>query len=128
MPSTLEVRPCPALSPPGLDGSRESLAAAARAVREALRRGLRLRLLHVWGLAVLAPEPFVRTESQRYWSEPIPREALTDCGTPRYPGFGQQVRLEGGVPRPRPESRGEQLRRLSDPAKAGAATRRFASA
>ncbi|MFI6471212.1 universal stress protein [Streptomyces sp. NPDC050516] len=32
----------------GLDGSRESVAAADWAAREALRRGLPLRLIHAW--------------------------------------------------------------------------------
>ncbi|MFE1285775.1 universal stress protein [Streptomyces sp. NPDC058751] len=61
----------------GLDGSRESRAAAEWAAREAKLRDLPLRLVHVWEPV---PEPMARAslldaDTQQHWSERIPREA-----------------------------------------------------
>jgi nucleotide-binding universal stress UspA family protein len=77
----------------GLDGSPESLAAADWAAREALRRGLPLRLLHAWILESTqhsdAPAPLIGTDPQRHWAERIPREAAAVLRR-RYP----DLRLE----------------------------------
>ncbi|MFI1016835.1 universal stress protein [Streptomyces sp. NPDC020965] len=59
----------------GLDGSRESLAAAEWAAREAKLRGLPLRLVNVWETVPLVQAPFLGGETQQHWSEQIPREA-----------------------------------------------------
>ncbi|GAA2251821.1 universal stress protein [Streptomyces amakusaensis] len=62
----------------GLDGSRESLAAAVWAAHEAKLRGLPLRLIHVRETTPLLQAPFIGGETQP-WPEPsaterIPRE------------------------------------------------------
>ncbi|MGP3948983.1 universal stress protein [Streptomyces sp. 7N604] len=69
----------------GLDGSRESLAAAAWAAREARRRGLPLRLVHAWEAQPYVTDPLVGPIAQRHWSERIPREAVAALRQ-QYPG------------------------------------------
>jgi len=68
----------------GLDGSRESLAAADWAAREALRRGLPLRLVHAYeGLAPDASD-LPELEAPRFWARRILRDAM-DRVNERYP-------------------------------------------
>ncbi|MFJ9898278.1 universal stress protein [Streptomyces sp. NPDC091280] len=68
----------------GLDGSRESLAAAEWAAREALRRGLPLRLVHAYeGLAPGACD-LPELEAPRFWAQRILRDAM-DRVNERYP-------------------------------------------
>ncbi|TWG01808.1 universal stress protein [Streptomyces brevispora] len=59
----------------GLDGSRESLAAAHWAAREADLRRLPLKLVNVWEPVPLGQAPFMGKETQRHWSERVPRDA-----------------------------------------------------
>ncbi|MDH6566116.1 nucleotide-binding universal stress UspA family protein [Streptomyces sp. SAI-117] len=74
----------------GLDGSRESLAAADWAAREALLRGLPLRLIHAWeGLPSDAAD-LPELEAPRYWARRILRGAM-DRLDERYP----QLALSG---------------------------------
>ncbi|MFH8619483.1 universal stress protein [Streptomyces sp. NPDC017979] len=71
MPST-STRPVTV----GLDGSRESLAAAEWAAREAVLRGLPLKLVNVWEpVPMAARATFLGVESQQHWVERVPREA-----------------------------------------------------
>ncbi|MEU9331538.1 universal stress protein [Streptomyces sp. NPDC048290] len=83
----------------GLDGSRESRAAAEWAAREALALGVPLRLTHVWEPI---PEPFMKNpplgvETQRHWSERVPREAAEGLRL-RHPGLDITVELLSGRP------------------------------
>ncbi|MCX5250416.1 universal stress protein [Streptomyces sp. NBC_00201] len=72
----------------GLDGSRESLAAADWAAGEALRRGRPLRLVHAWeGLSPDASS-LPELEAPRYWAQRILRGAMDQLNE-RHP----QVRL-----------------------------------
>jgi nucleotide-binding universal stress UspA family protein len=69
----------------GLDGSRESLAAADWAAREALRRGLPLRLMHAWEGGVTPDESELpELEAPRFWARRILRDAV-DRLNERYP-------------------------------------------
>ncbi|WP_340384401.1 universal stress protein [Streptomyces sp. SS7] len=72
----------------GLDGSRESGAAAEWAAREAELRELPLKIVHVWEPV---PEPMAQTpllgaETQQHWTERIPRRAAEGIGL-RHPGL-----------------------------------------
>ncbi|MFJ8114299.1 universal stress protein [Streptomyces sp. NPDC096132] len=79
----------------GIDGSRESRAAAEWAAREAQLRDLPLKIVHVWRpvpvpVPVPVPEPMAQapllgTETQQHWTERIPREAAEGIGL-RHPG------------------------------------------
>ncbi|MFJ9736698.1 universal stress protein [Streptomyces sp. NPDC101166] len=71
----------------GLDGSRESLAAAEWAAREAKLRELPLRLVNVWEPVPepIAQAPLLGAETQAHWSERIPREAAAGLRL-RHPG------------------------------------------
>ncbi|WP_405577290.1 universal stress protein [Streptomyces sp. NBC_01092] len=69
----------------GLDGSRESLAAADWAAREALRRGLPLRLVHAWEGGTSPDESeSPELEAPRSWARRILRSAM-DRINERYP-------------------------------------------
>ncbi|MFF4948766.1 universal stress protein [Streptomyces chattanoogensis] len=67
----------------GLDGSPASLAAADWGAREALRRDLPLRLVHVWEWQP-PPAPPVGTDAPRLWTERLLREAAADLRS-RFP-------------------------------------------
>ncbi|MEV6020204.1 MULTISPECIES: universal stress protein [unclassified Streptomyces] len=84
----------------GVDGSKESLAAADWAAREALRRGLPLRLVHAWeGLpddGTPADLPEIR--APQYHARRVLREAV-DALHDRYPELyvaAEQVRKQPG--------------------------------
>ncbi|GAA4073701.1 universal stress protein [Streptomyces shaanxiensis] len=72
----------------GLDGSRESRAAAEWAAREAQLLGLPLKLVHVWEPvpAPMAQAPLLGAETQQHWSERVPREAAEGIRV-RHPGL-----------------------------------------
>ncbi|GGV32049.1 universal stress protein [Streptomyces spectabilis] len=85
----------------GLDGSRESVAAADWAAREALRRGLPLRVVHAWeglprdGEAVSLPE----LSAPQYWARRILRGTL-DRLCERYPQVSVTAEQIGRSPVP----------------------------
>ncbi|MFE5887859.1 universal stress protein [Streptomyces sp. NPDC056462] len=72
----------------GLDGSRESRAAAEWAAREAQLLGLPLKLVHVREPvpAPMAQAPLLGSETQQNWTERIPREAAEGIRL-RHPGL-----------------------------------------
>ncbi|MGV9251982.1 universal stress protein [Streptomyces sp. NPDC003697] len=71
----------------GLDGSPESRAAAEWAAREAKLLDVPVRLVHVWEPVPepLAQAPLLGAETQRHWTERIPREAAEGLRL-RHPG------------------------------------------
>ncbi|MFJ8114306.1 universal stress protein [Streptomyces sp. NPDC096132] len=71
----------------GIDGSRESRAAAEWAAREAQLRDLPLKIVHVWQPVPepMAQAPLLGAETQQHWTEKIPREAAAGIAL-RHPG------------------------------------------
>ncbi|MER5940417.1 universal stress protein [Streptomyces sp. NPDC001928] len=72
----------------GLDGSRESRAAAEWAAREAQLLGLPLKLVHVRepGPAPMAQAPLLGAETRQHWTEHIPRD-VDEGIRARHPGL-----------------------------------------
>ncbi|MFE7131235.1 universal stress protein [Streptomyces sp. NPDC057638] len=62
----------------GLDGSPESLAAAAWAAREAGLRGLPLRVVHIWEPVPFLQAPLLGAEAEAGWAEKLPRTAAEE--------------------------------------------------
>ncbi|MFJ2961082.1 universal stress protein [Streptomyces collinus] len=83
----------------GLDGSAESRAAAEWAAREAKRRFLPLRLVHVWEPvpAPIALAQFLGGETQQRWSERVPREVVEDLKV-RHSGLDVSLEQVSGRP------------------------------
>ncbi|WP_217214485.1 universal stress protein [Streptomyces sp. AC550_RSS872] len=83
----------------GLDGSRESRAAAEWAAREAQLLGLPLKLVHVWEPvpAPMAQAPLLGAETQQHWIERIPREAAEGIRL-RHPGLDVITEQQSGRP------------------------------
>ncbi|MFF7790848.1 universal stress protein [Streptomyces sp. NPDC007991] len=83
----------------GLDGSAESRAAAEWAAREAKRRVLPLRLVHVWEPvpAPVALAQFLGADTQQRWSERVPREVVEDLKL-RHSGLDVSVEQVSGRP------------------------------
>jgi nucleotide-binding universal stress UspA family protein len=81
----------------GLDGSRESVAAAHWAAREALRRNLPLQLVHVWELPAYPHAPLVGSDTLRHWSERISREGAAELRD-SYPDLEIRTKQIAGLP------------------------------
>lgn len=83
----------------GLDGSRESRAAAEWAAREANLRGLPVRLVHVWEPVPepMAQAPLLGAETHQHWTERIPREAAAGLRL-RHPGVEVTTQQFAGRP------------------------------
>ncbi|KOU58100.1 stress-inducible protein [Streptomyces sp. MMG1533] len=84
----------------GLDGSPESRAAAEWAAREAILRGITLKLVNVWEPVPepMAQAPLLGAETLQHWSQRIPREAAEGLRL-RHPGVDvttQQVAGRAG--------------------------------
>ncbi|MET9736343.1 universal stress protein [Streptomyces sp. NPDC006458] len=83
----------------GLDGLRESRAAAEWAAREARLLGLPLKLVHVTEPVPepLAQAPLLGTETQQHWAERIPRETAEGIRL-RHPGLDVTMEQMSGLP------------------------------
>ncbi|MFF7644910.1 universal stress protein [Streptomyces canus] len=83
----------------GLDGSRESRAAAEWAAREAGLLDVPLRLVHVWEPVPdpIAQAPLLGAETQQHWTERIPREAAEGVRL-RHPGLDVSTGQLSGRP------------------------------
>ncbi|MDX5570471.1 universal stress protein [Streptomyces sp. ID05-04B] len=83
----------------GLDGSRESRAAAEWAAREAKLRGLPLKIVHVWEPVPepMAQAPLLGAETQQHWTERVPREAAQGLRL-RHPGVEVHTEQVSGNP------------------------------
>ncbi|MGV9422727.1 universal stress protein [Streptomyces sp. NPDC003656] len=83
----------------GFDGSPESRAAADWAAREAGLRALPLRVVHVWEPVPepMAQAPLLGAETQRHWTERIPRESAERLRL-RHPGIEVVVEQYTGNP------------------------------
>jgi nucleotide-binding universal stress UspA family protein len=83
----------------GLDGSRESRAAAEWAAREAQLLGVPLTLVHVWEPVPepIAQAPLLGAETQQHWTERIPREAAEGVRL-RHPGLDVNTEQLSGRP------------------------------
>ncbi|MER6537006.1 universal stress protein [Streptomyces sp900105755] len=84
----------------GLDGSPESRAAAEWAAREALLRGLPLKLVHVAepAPALVSQAPLVGPETRQHWTRRMPGEAAEGLRL-RHPGLEVLTeQLTGPVP------------------------------
>ncbi|WP_343234562.1 MULTISPECIES: universal stress protein [unclassified Streptomyces] len=81
----------------GLDGSRESVAAARWAAHEAHLRGVPLALVHVEEWLERPPLAVATTEIQRQWAERLLREASEDIKR-LYPDLEITSRRLSGIP------------------------------
>jgi nucleotide-binding universal stress UspA family protein len=83
----------------GLDGSRESRAAAEWAAREARLLGLPLKLVHVWEPVPdpIAQAPLLGAETHQHWTNRIPREAAEGLRL-RHPGLDVTTEQLSGRP------------------------------
>ncbi|MGW0748175.1 universal stress protein [Streptomyces sp. NPDC002587] len=81
----------------GLDGSGESLAAVAWAADEARRRGLALRLLHVWSLEPDVHAPLIGPGARRHLNEVLPRTTAGEVQR-THPDLEVLVRQRCGEP------------------------------
>jgi nucleotide-binding universal stress UspA family protein len=81
----------------GVDGSTESLAAAHWAAREALRRGMELRLVHAWEWHPRPPASVPLGTGQRAWAEQILDEVARSVRA-AHPGLGIEARLVREAP------------------------------
>ncbi|MFG3043460.1 universal stress protein [Streptomyces sp. NPDC048241] len=83
----------------GLDGSAESRAAAEWAAREAVLRGLPLRLVQVWEPLPdpLAQAPLLGAEAEQEWTERAPSESAAGLRL-RHPGLEVRTEQRTGDP------------------------------
>lgn len=81
----------------GVDGSQESLAALAWAAREAVRRGLPLRIVHAWRFEPIGALDAGDPDTQAGWV----RDGLAEAArtvTERHPGLEVTTDVVDGVP------------------------------
>lgn len=81
----------------GVDGTRESVAAADWAAREALSRDVPLQLLQVRETGAYPYSPIIDDEVEREWARKVTREAAEEL-TRRHPGLRTTVEMVSGRP------------------------------